>query len=72
MTELHTAYYAALKADNEYQAELEHVYGARAGDARYNPRLNAATPRLRELRSVWAMAEAARRVGVWQEKQPTH
>lgn len=46
-------------ADGAWQLELEKEYGKRAGDARYNQRLNAATPplaRLKQLRSTM-MAE---------------
>ena len=60
MTKLHEAYYAALRTDNEYQAELERVYKSKAGDARYNPNLNAATPRLKTLRDLWQDAESTR------------
>lgn len=33
--EYEAAYRAALEADNNFQKELERVYGANAGDARY-------------------------------------
>lgn len=43
-------YRAALAADDAFSAELARVYGkARAGDARYDPERNRATPRLVEL-----------------------
>ena len=48
-------YWDAVKADNEWQAELERVYGKQAGDARYDQR-GKATSRLAEL---WAAKRAA-------------
>lgn len=41
-------YYAAMNADAVYSAELQRLYGARAGDARYDSR-GIATPELRQL-----------------------
>ena len=56
MTALHEAYYAAVKADDAYSAELQRVYGSKAGDARYNPKLNKATPELRSLANTFQQA----------------
>src|ERR1700677_1759539 len=60
MTTLHEAYYAAVEADKHYSAELQRLYGLRAGDARYNPRLNAATPELKRLHGIWRQTEDTR------------
>lgn len=39
-------------ADDAWQMELERVYGKRAGDARYNSKLNGATAELEALRAL--------------------
>lgn len=39
-------------ADDAWQMELERVYGKRAGDARYNSKLNGATAELEALRGL--------------------
>lgn len=49
MSDSHPLYIAAIKADNEYMAELRHVYGNNAVDARYDPRRNCANPELERL-----------------------
>jgi len=60
MTKLHEAYYASVRADEEYSAELQRVYKSQAGDARYNPKLSTATPRLKTLHDIWRDAEDKR------------
>jgi hypothetical protein len=45
-TALYNAYEAA---NNAWLAELEATYGKQAGDARYDPKRNRATPKLAEL-----------------------
>jgi hypothetical protein len=60
MTKLHEAYYASVRADDDYSAELHRVYGSKAGDARYNSKLNTATPRLKTLHDIWQDAETTR------------
>ena len=61
MTLLHEAYYAACRADEDYAEELQRVYKSQAGDARYDPKRNTATPRLKTLCDIWQDAEQARR-----------
>lgn len=56
-------YYAAVKADSEWQSELEKMYGSLAGDARYT-RDGIATPRLRELAEAKHIADALWRADV--------
>lgn len=51
-TKLLTAYNAWIEADMRWQAELERVYGSRAGDARYTSE-GTATPALNHLKSVF-------------------
>ena len=38
-------------ADNAWEDELVRIYGKQAGDARYDPQRNAATPELHRLRA---------------------
>ena len=52
------AYHEWLKADNEWQAELQRVYRSHAGDARYDER-GYATPRLQELKTAFIQAGIA-------------
>lgn len=47
---------AALAADIRWQAELERTYGRDAGDARYDSRLNRATPQLAKLHDEFRAA----------------
>lgn len=60
MLDLIRRYEAAKTADDLYQLELERVYGRKAGDARYDRRKNAATPKLAELRAAFIAAQADR------------
>lgn len=55
---VHEAYAQALLADNAWQAELERVYGRKAGDARYGAR-GTATERLAGLHAEFARATCA-------------
>ena len=47
------------EADRLWSEELRVVYGNKAGDARYNGRLNSATPRLAELHTARESARVA-------------
>jgi len=60
MTPCHKAYYAAVRADDAWQAELERQYGPKAGDARYDAR-GTASEALRTLREAFRRAEADRK-----------
>lgn len=46
-------------ADDAWHAELVAVYGKRAGDARYDPTRNAATPALKTLHDARSAAMRA-------------
>jgi hypothetical protein len=52
----HEALYAWLAACDAWQAELDRVYKSKAGDARYNHKLNAATPELAKLKAAFHQA----------------
>lgn len=56
----HKLYLAAQKADDAWQAELKHVFGARAGDARYDKR-GSSTPKLKKLKTAFDKATTAMR-----------
>jgi hypothetical protein len=52
-------YLAALAADSAYHDALVAAYGKNAGDARYDRKLNAATPELARLRAEKIAADDA-------------
>lgn len=51
----HEAYYVFVKADNEWQAELERVFGYRAGDKRYTKE-GKSTQKLKQLYTAFVHA----------------
>ena len=59
MTTNQSLFYAAIDADNAFQAELVSVYGKDAGDARYDYAKYTATPKLDDLTAAKIEADLA-------------